>query len=238
MKQLHPLRVSKYVFADRMNPFMAIFKTMSPVVKRNRKPVSPDNPLLAFEKKVSEAIVAVLGAYQDTRDHFDEALFFAVYESPWMKLLYPEKQRERKSFKEQEKETRKEEVEIQEGRQQSYGAMEKGGYEEGLIRMVVALEDSDHTIDRDALYRDERLLESSVGFKKLDKNGFMHLAQEQARILETDEENALKSLPNLIPTPERRKAALAIAKKIISSEATMSDRQKAVLSRISKALKG
>ncbi len=238
MKQLHPLRVNKYIYADRVNPFMAIFKALAPVVKKNRRPVSADNPLLALEKEVSNNIVTALDAYQNMRDHFDEAMFFAVYESPLMKLVYPEKEQEKKSSKGQKQETSKEGVQIQKGRQRSYDAMKKGGYEEGLIRMVMALEDSDHAIDRDALYRDERLLNSSAGFKKLAKKDFMHLAREQARILQTDEENALKSLPMLIPAPEDRKAALAVAKEIISLEAAMSARQKAVLSRISKALKG
>ena len=54
-------------------------------------------------------------------------------------------------------------------RQRWEGAMEKGGYEEGVIRMVMALEDADHVIDRDALYEDERLLESSARFKRTQK---------------------------------------------------------------------
>jgi len=89
MKQLHPLRVNKYIFSDTLNPFMLVFKTLAPVVKKNRSPVSPDNPYTALEKKVSDTIVALLDGCQNMRDHFEETLFFAIYDAPWMRFLYP-----------------------------------------------------------------------------------------------------------------------------------------------------
>ncbi len=65
--------------------------------------VSPDNPLLTLEKSISNDIVAVLDSYQNIRDHSDETLFFAIYESPWMRLLYPEKSQKKKPRKERKK---------------------------------------------------------------------------------------------------------------------------------------
>jgi pimeloyl-ACP methyl ester carboxylesterase len=236
LKQLHPLRVNKYIFSDTVNPFMLFFKTLAPVVKKNRSPDSPDNPFLSLEKNVSDSIVTILDGFQNIRDHFAETLFFAIYENPWMRLLYPEKIEKKKPRKEREIEKRREDARIQKDKQHWSNAMEKGGYAEGIIRIVMALEDSDHAIDRDALYHDERLLESSVKFKKLKKKDFMHIAREQSRILQADEDKAFKSLAKLITTPEERKTALTVAKKIILSGASMSNRQKAVLSKITKAL--
>jgi hypothetical protein len=89
MKQLHPLRVNKYIFSDSINPFMLVFKTLTPVVKKDRSPVSPDNPFTVLEKSVSDTIVTLLDGYQNIRDRFEETLFFTIYENPWMKLLYP-----------------------------------------------------------------------------------------------------------------------------------------------------
>jgi pimeloyl-ACP methyl ester carboxylesterase len=103
LKQLHPLRVNKYIFSDMVNPFMLIFKTLAPVVKKNRSPVFPDNPFLFLEKSVSDNIVTILDSYQNTRDRFDETLFFAIYENPWMRLLYPETSQKKKPRKEQKK---------------------------------------------------------------------------------------------------------------------------------------
>ena len=236
MKQLHPLRVNKYIFSEKVNPFMLFFKTLSPVVKENRSPVSPDNPFTVLEKTVSDTIVTVLDSYQSIRDHFDETLFFAIYENPWVRMLFPETSLKKAPGREQEKGKAEEDALTQENMQHWQSAMEKGGYEEGIIRIVMALEDSDHAVDRDALYQDERLLASSERFKGLNKKEFLHIAGEQSRILQIDEDKAIASLSRLIVMPEDRNTALAVAKKIVLSGKAISNRQKEVLSRISKAL--
>jgi hypothetical protein len=69
---------------------MLIFKTLAPILKKDRSPVSPDNPFTALEKSVSDSIVTLLDGYQNIRDHFDETMFFTIYDNLWMRLLYPE----------------------------------------------------------------------------------------------------------------------------------------------------
>jgi hypothetical protein len=78
LKQLHPLRVNKYIFSEKINPFMQFFKMLAPVVKKNRSAVFPDNPFLTLEKKVSDNIVTILDSYQNSRDHFSETIFFCI----------------------------------------------------------------------------------------------------------------------------------------------------------------
>ena len=236
MKQIHPLRVNKYIFSDKINPLMLIFKDLASVVKKNRRPVPPGNRFLSLEKKVSDNIVAILDGYQKYRDHFSETLFFSIYENPWMKLLFPATAQKKKTSKEEDDEKKKEDVQIQKDRQHGLRTMEKGGYEEGIIRMVIALEDSDRPFDRDALYRAERLLTSSAGFKKLNKKDFMHIAHEQYCIIQADEDKAFKSLAKLITTPQDRKTALTLAKKIVSAGTPISNNQRKILSRINNIL--
>jgi pimeloyl-ACP methyl ester carboxylesterase len=236
IKQLHPLRVNKYIFSEKINPFMQIYKTLAPVVKANRKPISPDNPFLALERNISNNIVAMLDSYQMIRDHMEESLFFAIYENPWMKLLYPETSQKKEPDKEHKKEKTEEDALAQKNNDHWRSAIEKGGFEEGVIRIVMALEDSEHVIDRDALYRDETLLVSGERLKTLDKKEFLRIAQEQSCILQVDEPGALKALGKLIVSPEDRQTALTMARKIIASDATVSKKRKAVLTRINRAL--
>jgi hypothetical protein len=47
--------------------------------------------------------VTILDSYQNIRDRFDETLFFAIYENPFMKMLYPETSQEKTPDKEQGK---------------------------------------------------------------------------------------------------------------------------------------
>jgi len=54
---------------------------------------------------------------------------------------------------------------------------------------IIAMEYSDHAIDRDALYRYERLLASSERFNQLDEKEFMRIAGAQSYILQIDTNN-------------------------------------------------
>ena len=89
IKQLHPLRVNKYIFSERINPLMLPFRFLAPMVQKDRKPAQPDNVFLELQDRVSDGVVAALNGYQAIRDKLDETLFFAMYESPMMKLLFP-----------------------------------------------------------------------------------------------------------------------------------------------------
>jgi pimeloyl-ACP methyl ester carboxylesterase len=237
LKQLHPLRVNKYIFSEMINPWMSIFKMLAPAVKQDRRPVSPGNPFPVFEKKVSDSIVALLDGYQNSRDHFSEALFFAIYENPWMDLLLPAASPKKKSGRQAQKEKRQEAARIRNEKQHWRSLVDEGGFEEGIIRIIMALEDSDHDVDRDELYADERILESSKRFRGLDRKEFLHMVGQQTRILQVDQDKALKALGKLIATPGDRQTARALVRKFVAADSDMTSEQEAVLSKINKALR-
>jgi len=236
LKQLHPLRVNKYIFSERINPYMSNFKRLAPAVRQNRHPVSPGNPFTAIEKGVSDSIVTFLNIYQDSRDHFSEALFFIIYENPWMKILFPAVSRNKKISGQQQDEKRQADARIRAEERHWRSQLEQGGYEEGVIRMIMALEDSDHAIDRDALYADERLLAASEGFGRLDRKTFLHMVGEQARILQVDENKALQALGKLIATPQERRSAMDLVQKIVAAGPDMTSEQEAILLKIKNGL--
>jgi Protein of unknown function (DUF3141) len=237
LRQLHPLRVNKYLFSDRVNPFMSAFAALAPPVRKARRPAAEDNPFLALQNRLSDTVVAALDTWQEARDRLDETFFFALYENPMMKLLFPSSQGLPRPSASRE-ETRAEMAMAARLRRRWEDAMVRGGYEEAVVRMIMALEDADHIIDRDELFDDERLLESSPGFKGLTREEFLRMAHDQTRILAADEERAYKTLAVLIPSPEERTAALALARQIAVREAPPSSCQEAVLSRLRSALSG
>jgi hypothetical protein len=238
LRQLHPLRVNKYLFSDRINPFMRPFRSLSPLIRKERKPAAADNPFLALQNRVSDTVVAGLEAWQEARDRCEEALFYALYENPMMKLMFPAGRGKDAESREPKAQLRREAAMEAELARRWQDAMERGGYEAGVIRMIMALEDADHIIDRDDLYEDERLLESSPGFKNLTREAFLRMAHDQTRILSADENQGLRTLAVLIPAPEERKRALALARKIAVRKSAPTPHQKAVLSRIRLALAG
>ncbi len=224
MRELHPLRVSKYIFSDRLNPFMAPFKFFAPFVLKNRKPVRADNPLLELQNLVSDSIVAGLETYQEIRDRVSENLFYSIYESPMMKLLFPERKKKTAQSQEPPQCPRFEDF------------IDKGGFEEGVIRMILALEDADGAIDRDSILQDELLLGSSGTFANLKQEDFSRIAHDQGCMLKADQDWAIAALSALIPDREDRRRAMELAVRIVIRGREPSARQEIVLSKIARTL--
>src|SRR5258707_9833789 len=80
-RNLHPLRLQYEAFSSQ-NPFMAAVKSTAEQMSEDRKPVSKDNPFLAFQEQVSKQIVQALDGWRDSQEALSEATFLAVYGSP------------------------------------------------------------------------------------------------------------------------------------------------------------
>ncbi len=81
MRNVHPLRAQYEAFSSQ-NPFMTAVKAAAEHVKEQRKPVSSDNPFLAFQESISKQIVHALDSWRDSQEALSEAVFLAVYGSP------------------------------------------------------------------------------------------------------------------------------------------------------------
>ncbi|MBW2176251.1 MAG: DUF3141 domain-containing protein [Deltaproteobacteria bacterium] len=87
LRQLHPLRVSKYMFSD-LNPWMLPFKPLAESARKNRRAVAADNPFTTVEKQVSTGIRNTLDLVQNARDLSQELWFQSVYGNPWLKYWF------------------------------------------------------------------------------------------------------------------------------------------------------
>ena len=83
LTRLHPLRVSYELASDR-NPWMGWIASEAQKVRENRKPVSPDNPFLHQQERISQAVEASLDQWREWRDSMYEQTFNAIYGSPWV----------------------------------------------------------------------------------------------------------------------------------------------------------
>ncbi len=86
LRRAHPNRMRFQMFADE-NPFMAPFAPWAEAVRAQRRPVSPDNPFLAFERMVSAIITSSLEVWGKARDALQEQIFLGTYGSPWVQAL-------------------------------------------------------------------------------------------------------------------------------------------------------
>jgi hypothetical protein len=80
-RNLHPLRLQYEIFSSQ-NPLMSAVKSLAERVDEDRKPVSSNNPFLAFQEQVSKQIVHALDSWRDSQEALSEAAFLAVYGSP------------------------------------------------------------------------------------------------------------------------------------------------------------
>src|SRR5689334_2191749 len=74
------------LFSDQ-NPMMQPIKQLADSVRDSRRPVGPDNPLLAVEHAVSTGVAAWLKAWGDWRDTMTEVFFLSTYGSPLLQAM-------------------------------------------------------------------------------------------------------------------------------------------------------
>src|SRR5207237_5035736 len=86
MRRTHPNRLRFEMFADE-NPLMRPVADLADMVRGNRRPVSPDNPCLAFERMMSDMITSGLEMWGKARDAATEAFFFNTYGSPLVQAM-------------------------------------------------------------------------------------------------------------------------------------------------------
>ena len=86
---LHKLNAAELPFQifSQQNPLMKQVAQLAEQVRAQRQPVSPDNPLLQWQKLMSEGIVSALDGYRDLRDRSIEQIFLGVYGSPVLQVM-------------------------------------------------------------------------------------------------------------------------------------------------------
>jgi len=233
LRQLHPLRVQRYPFSD-LNPFLFPIKVLGPIVKSNRVQASPDNTFLSVEKIFSKGMQDYLNMYRDIRDLTDESVFKMIYGNPMIKSFFEE---DIKPTKEQlEKQIEVQKQKNMEDKKRWLDSIDKGGYAEGVVRIMLAMANADRILDKSEFITSEKIVRKQKDLKKIKPADFKKLVKEQSRILQTDEDRALKALPKLLPNQDQRIEAFDFAKQIAFSDSILADEEKVLLEKIRKIL--
>ena len=78
-KWLHPMRVSRYIFSERLNPLMAWVAPVAAAVPGDPRGAASDNPWMRMEKAFAGQVSFTLEEYRRSRDRGYERLFAALY---------------------------------------------------------------------------------------------------------------------------------------------------------------
>jgi hypothetical protein len=223
IRQLHPLRLSRYIFSD-FNPWMTPFKLLAPEIKAHRKTVSKDNPFVKLEKEFANLISDNLDLFRHIRDLNQEFCFKAIYGNPWIQQVF-------------QKPVIDDETEVAIAcRPEWIDEIEKGGFAEGVVRIMVAAAHVNKSMQRRILKGYDQIVAADERLAKLKKSEFKLLIRKQACILNEDADKALVALAKLIPDPKDREDAFAIAKLITFAGDDIANGQKPLLQRIQQSL--
>jgi len=216
LQQLAMADPSAAWFSSR-NPLMQPLAQWAEQVRAQRQPVSPQNPLLAWQAALSQAIVASLDSYRDLRDAGIEHLFEAVYGSPLLQAALglagtDEPPRRRPGIEPERAEAIRQRIAELRAR------MAEGGEREAVIRAIVYIGMGGPGVDERA-FNELRAMRSQ--HRALTLQAFKQLLREQFFSLVLDRAAALGALGKMLPPdPARRQELLAMVRKIVTAPGT------------------
>ena len=198
-------------------------------VRQQRRPASPDNPLLQVQAMVSEGIIAALDGWRDLRDRSLEQMFLAIYSTPLLQALVglsasdesprrqPGIEPERMAF-------------IQERIAELKARIAEGGMREAAIRSMVYIGMAGPGVDERA-FNQLRQMRAKHGGLTLEE--FKRVLREQFFALMLDPDGALAAIPKMLPDdPDARTKALAAIRTVVSATGEMSGERAERLARI------
>jgi hypothetical protein len=152
--------------------------------------------------------------YRDLRDSAYEMSFLSIYGAPWMNWFG-------QSMAQQRTRKKPEELRWLPTVQATLSAIDEGGYEAAVVRMLVLLADSRGSVRRDRLERSAQVLTTEPPFAQLSAQRRASLIHEQSVIVEFEPEQALRSLVRLLPLPEQRHQAFEIVRFVVGDRSDM-----------------
>jgi hypothetical protein len=230
MQLMHPNRLRFAVFSDE-NPFMQPVKGLAESVRASRERVSPDNPLLALERAVSEGITSALKAYGEVRDAWTEMMFLSIYGSPVLQGLVglgrqdlPPHRIERDMGREIAQADMRAELE---------GKFDKGHIEEAVCRALIDIYLEEGSVDERGFTMLKQIRASRPASKQMTISRFKEMMREQFLLVNLDEERALSAIPKLLGDNEHeREAALDAIHQILAASGKLTGGAKRRLARI------
>jgi hypothetical protein len=223
-----PLRAQRYLLSDE-NPLAAPLEGMAAQVRKQRQPAAEDNPYRRAERMVSDLYGEWLDAVRDVRDGWVETWFFTVYSSPFMRAVGATEM------------PRTSEVAGTDLRavpevRQALAQIGRGNFAVAVIRILILLARSRKSVRRDRLDRANEMLTTQEPFVSLGEDARTRIIHQQNLIVEFEPEQAIATLPRLLPNPEERPKAIALCEHVAGAYAQMDGDTRDMFTRVREVL--
>ena len=231
MRRSHPNRLRFAMFADE-NPFMRPVTDLADAVRRDRRPVRPDNPFLAFEHMVSDMIANGLEMWGQARDAATEAFFFNTYGSPLLQAMVGLRADETSVSRRIGRDVAREAAakEAAAHLEQSIG---QGGLIEAAVRALIYVRLPEGKVDDRGFAALKQISAELPAAKRVGLARFKEIVKEQYLILLLDAERAIATLPKLLPANRRQcEEALALVRRVLAARGDLPEEGRRRLERI------
>jgi len=194
LRQLHPLRMGYEMFSDR-NPMMEMVSSAARWVKKNRQPVSTNNPFWQWQNLFSDWMIKSLDMYREWRDSMVEQMFFGVYSQPWLQAFVGLNASDEPPRRHPGQEPDHLAL-IAHRKAELLSKIDQGGPREAMLRGLIYVRLPIGASDERGFEVIRRLREEDD--EKLTLSEFKDAFREQFFMLLLDEKKAIETLPKLI----------------------------------------
>jgi len=183
---------------------MAPIAAQAERVRADRHQAAPDNPLIAMEHAVSDAIVQTFEFWTNVRDNVQEAVFLSTYGSPWLQAWAGLGAQTPMSGRRIERDLAREAV-TSRSAEERMQRIDKGGLLEAGVRALIYVRMAEGKLDERA-YAALQQIATANPKREIGLMGFKEILRDQYLMLLRDEERTISALPKLLPSDRHRRA--------------------------------
>jgi hypothetical protein len=229
MRDMHPSRLRFAAFSDR-NPLMKGVAAAAEQARADRKPVAPDNPMLAAEQATSAWISTWLDALRISRDGMTEAFFVNFYGAPLLQALTGMANGSASHHIDRDL---AHEAIVARLRAELEKLYEVGGLPAAGVRALLYIRMASGSADERGLAVLKALRDMRPANERLHLAELKEIIRVQSLLLRLDEERAVNAIRRLLPDhPEERARALDVLRQVINARGTPSEGESRRLKRI------
>ena len=231
MRRSHPNRLRFEAFADQ-NPFMRPVADCAETVRRDRRPVSPNNPFLAFEHMASDMIASGLELWGKARDAATEAFFFNTYGSPIVQAMVGLRAENTSVSRRIGRDVAREAANKQAVAHLEQ-CIDQGGLLEAAVRALIYVRLPEGKVDERGFAALKQISAELPAAKRIGLARFKEVVREQYLILLMDSERAIAALPKLLPSNRRQcEEALALVRRVLAARGALPEEGRRRLERV------